>query len=239
MITKEQYQKALKALTPEQRNFLIKLSQIEPVSDSNEIAFTFGYKKWGAANLRIGTIGKAICQILKIKPDLSDYNPTLEKGYFIVIHRQYTKPYIHWNMEPNLREAIITDYAIEAEKADSIDNLPTEVSLYESEFPEGLVTQVLVNRYERSRSARQAALKIHGHKCVGCQIDFKRVYGSDIDEIIQVHHIVPLQTYSDLRKTDPEVDLFPLCPNCHSVVHSTSPIMSIEELKARVQRNRC
>ncbi len=39
------------------------------------------------------------------------------------------------------------------------------------EFVEGAAMQVVVNRYERDRQARQAALRLHGCRCQVCGLD--------------------------------------------------------------------
>ena len=35
---------------------------------------------------------------------------------------------------------------------------------------------------------------------------------------------------------DPEIDLIPICPNCHSIIHRRKPAISINELKNIVDR---
>ncbi len=45
------------------------------------------------------------------------------------------------------------------------------------EFVEGAAMQVVVNRYERDRQARQAALRLHGCRCQVCGLDMASRYG--------------------------------------------------------------
>jgi hypothetical protein len=107
MITVKQYKIALNKLSTKQFQILQKLYEIEPVKNSVIIAEKLGYKNWGGANLQIGNIGKEICTILGIKPDLTNYNTNSQSGgFFIVIHRQYHNKGTYWDMEPNLRKAI-------------------------------------------------------------------------------------------------------------------------------------
>jgi 5-methylcytosine-specific restriction protein A len=45
-----------------------------------------------------------------------------------------------------------------------------------------------------------------------------------------VHHLRPLAEIGAEYVLDPEVDLRPVCPNCHAMLHRTRPPMSIEAL---------
>lgn len=133
MITVEQYKIALHKLSKKQLQILQILHEIEPVKNSVIIAEKLGYKNWGGANLQIAKIGKEICSILGIKPDLTNYNTNiLSGGFFIVIHRQYHNNGTYWNMEPNLRKAIeeintqnkITQYYVQYHNADAMNYFP-------------------------------------------------------------------------------------------------------------------
>jgi 5-methylcytosine-specific restriction protein A len=239
MITVTQYQRALQSLPQGRQDILKRLHEIEPVAISNIIANELGYKGFGGANLQIGTIGKAICKFLNIEPDLTNYNPNVkERGYFIVVHRQYVKEHeIYWDLEPNLRVALEKLNWVSKKDNLRIEILPTEINEEETKlYPEGTVVTVLVNKLERDKKARQTALKIHGSICMGCGIDFKKTYGKDIESIIEIHYTIPLKKLIKDRKTNPETDLIPLCPNCHAVVHSKKEVMTLKELQTRVKK---
>jgi 5-methylcytosine-specific restriction protein A len=239
MITVKQYQKALQSLTDGRKNILKLLYEIEPAADANEIAEKLGYKGFGGANLQIGNIGKAICKFLDIQPDLTGYNESVQEGgYFIVIHRQYRDDQgIYWDMEPNLIAAIERLDWVNKNTKTNYEILSTEIAEENIEtFPEGTLIPVLIDRFERDKKAREIALKIHGSLCKGCKIDFKKQYGDDIDPIIHIHHIIPLSMLIKGRKTNPQTDLIPLCPNCHAVIHSKSELMTLKELQQRIKR---
>ena len=85
---------------------------------------------------------------------------------------------------------------------------------------EGAMTEVTLDRYERSRTAREACLAAHGTTCAICGFDFAKTYGPDFAGIIQVHHIVPLHERAGEHVVDPVRDLIPVCPNCHVALHS-------------------
>jgi 5-methylcytosine-specific restriction protein A len=98
-------------------------------------------------------------------------------------------------------------------------------------LPEGARTRIEVNRYERDRRNRAAAIAIHGYACVACELDVGTRYGAVAAGLIEVHHLTPVSTIGENYVVDPAVDLVPLCPNCHSVAHRRSPPFTVVELR--------
>jgi hypothetical protein len=117
----------------------------------------------------------------------------------------------------------------EREPADRI--YPDELSGTE-EYLEGIGKRVLVNRYERNSSARQACLKHYGCVCVVCGMSFGEIYGPAVLGIMHVHHLNPRSDADGDVIVNPVVDLRPVCPNCHTVIHSRQPCYSIEEVRS-------
>ena len=101
-------------------------------------------------------------------------------------------------------------------------------------FPEGAKVQVEVNRYERDRRNRAAALAIHGYACLVCTSDLGDRYGPVAVGLIEIHHLTPVSKLGPDYSINPATDLVPLCPNCHRVAHRRDPPFSIEELKAMI-----
>lgn len=99
-------------------------------------------------------------------------------------------------------------------------------------YPEGAKTTVKVNRYERDRRNRAAALAIHGYRCKGCDHLMSDEYGDIATTLIEVHHITPVHALGSGYMINPAVDLIPLCPNCHAVAHTRNPPLDIDEIKA-------
>ena len=85
---------------------------------------------------------------------------------------------------------------------------------------EGARCSITIDRYERSRSARQACLQANGTTCAICGFDFAKAYGPEFAGIIQVHHVTPLCEIGREYQVDPVHDLIPVCPNCHIALHS-------------------
>ena len=85
---------------------------------------------------------------------------------------------------------------------------------------EGAARSFTATRYERNRRAREICLAYHGKSCAACGINFERDYGPQFADIIEVHHIVPVSQIAESYVVDPINDLVPLCPNCHTAIHS-------------------
>lgn len=119
--------------------------------------------------------------------------------------------------------------------------LPLEEDEIQSEnlqggFPEGARQRVEVNRYERDRRNRAAALAIHGYVCKACDSDLSQIYGSPAVGLIEVHHVTPVSQLGEGYQLDPATDLIPLCPNCHRVAHRRDPPFTVVELRAMKTR---
>jgi len=105
-----------------------------------------------------------------------------------------------------------------------------------SGFYEGALKHVTVNRYERNRAARAACLRHHGTSCTICGFDFQSRYGPIGEGGIHVHHLVELSTVGRDYRVDPVNDLIPVCPNCHAMLHSSTPPLTPGQLKGHLRR---
>lgn len=102
-------------------------------------------------------------------------------------------------------------------------------------LPEGAKVRVEVNRYERDRRNRAAALAIHGYACKACNTDMSARYGEAAIGLIEVHHVTPVSMLGPDYRINPSTDLIPLCPNCHSVAHRRCPPYSVVEIGAMLR----
>ncbi len=102
-------------------------------------------------------------------------------------------------------------------------------------FPEGAVTPALVNRYERSREARQRAIAVHGLDCVVCGFNYGRTYGELGEGFVHVHHLRELSTLPPDYAVDPNEDLVPVCANCHAMLHRRTPALHPDDLRQRLR----
>ena len=90
----------------------------------------------------------------------------------------------------------------------------------QEDFVEGEQKTVTTTKYERNPQARAACLAYHGYACKICGMSFEKTYGPEFKDIIEVHHIVPLNQIGESYVVDPIKDLIPVCPNCHTAIHS-------------------
>ena len=102
-----------------------------------------------------------------------------------------------------------------------------------TELHEGTAELVILNKYERNPIARAECIAAHGTACTVCGIDFGKAYGPEFSGKIEIHHIVPISEIGEDYIVDPVHDLVPLCPNCHTAIHSKKgSVYTVEELKA-------
>ncbi len=104
-------------------------------------------------------------------------------------------------------------------------------------FIEGTAISVLLNRYERDQAARNKCIEHHGADCAACGMSFGDYYGSDMSGFIHVHHLVPLSSIREQRTVDPIHDLRPVCPNCHAVIHSSNPPLTVDQVRSLIEKH--
>lgn len=89
-----------------------------------------------------------------------------------------------------------------------------------TQYLEGAKQTFVSEKYERNPKARTACLAYYGYSCKLCGMSFEKTYGPEFKNIIEVHHIVPLNEIGKQYIVDPIKDLIPVCPNCHAALHS-------------------
>ena len=108
-----------------------------------------------------------------------------------------------------------------------------------TEAAEGKIFTRLHRYRERNRKLverrKDRVLKKTGKlACEACGFDFAETYGQRGQRYIEAHHTKPVSTLAEDSKTKAE-DLALLCANCHRMVHSAQPWLSVEELKALIE----
>lgn len=96
---------------------------------------------------------------------------------------------------------------------------------------EGSLTTIMTNKYERSRVNRARCLAHYGPRCQGCGEDPTVKYGALGKDVVHIHHLTPLSLMTGPDVVDPLLDLVPLCPTCHNVVHRETPPVELERLR--------
>ncbi len=126
---------------------------------------------------------------------------------------------------------------VEAETTQDSDLSPIECFSPEEippsvPFLEGSVTRISVNRYERNLTARKQCIQHYGTSCCICKFNFEEMYGELGQGFIHIHHLIPISDIAEEYVVDPIVDLRPVCPNCHAMLHRRNPPYSISEIQA-------
>jgi predicted HNH restriction endonuclease len=103
------------------------------------------------------------------------------------------------------------------------------------EAEEGRLLTRLHRTRERSRKLVEQrkikALAEFGRlRCEVCLFDFEEHYGTRGRGFIEAHHSKPIETLVEGSKTKLE-DLVLLCSNCHRMVHSERPWLTVDELR--------
>ncbi|MDE8069361.1 HNH endonuclease [Erysipelothrix rhusiopathiae] len=105
-----------------------------------------------------------------------------------------------------------------------------------TDYYEGDKKKVSSIIYERNPESRKMCLMIKGLNCSVCNINFREEYGAIGENYIHVHHQRPLHSYKNPKLTNVVEDLFPVCPNCHAMIHKTDPIMDVSDFKKMYRR---
>ncbi|RPA27848.1 HNH endonuclease [Shewanella frigidimarina] len=79
-----------------------------------------------------------------------------------------------------------------------------------------------------------ACIAHFGVTCQVCDFDFEKTYGEIGKGFIHVHHKIDLATIGENYQVDPINDLIPVCPNCHAMLHTEKPAMSIDKLRKMI-----
>ncbi len=162
---------------------------------------------------------------------LEKYNNSAEYSYK-ALHKHGFKGFVRKNQG---LPASVVQYL---ESLSSTNDITLEADpefLQDTEkYSEGAALQVLVNRYERNRMAREQCIALKGCRCAVCGMDFEKVYREIGKGFIHVHHTVPIANIGKNYVVDPEHDLVPVCPNCHAMLHRQDPPYTVAELKGIV-----
>jgi 5-methylcytosine-specific restriction protein A len=99
---------------------------------------------------------------------------------------------------------------------------------------EGDAIETVSRRYERKPINRRICLAIRGRHCYCCGLDFGAVYGEVAEGFIEVHHKTAVSEMGPGYHINPVEELFPVCSNCHSVIHLVRPALDPDVLRERI-----
>lgn len=78
---------------------------------------------------------------------------------------------------------------------------------------------------------RQKCIEHFGYTCTCCRVLLSSIYGEFADDLIHVHHLVPISEIGASYEIDPVKDLVPVCPNCHAIIHHRRPPLTVTEVQ--------
>ena len=102
-------------------------------------------------------------------------------------------------------------------------------------FDEGFRTEIVKEIATRDKRIIDLAKNKYGTKCSVCNFDFGKMYGSHGDGFIEIHHLYLIA--KGKRKTKIE-NLRPVCANCHRMLHRGVALLSIDELKEIISKEK-
>lgn len=226
-ISKKEFKKALQdkhVLKGKSLELLARLNDANACgATAKEISNIFGYSDFPPVNSIIGKLGKRIEKSINPKIDTGNWN-TIAEG------KQTERGFV-WVLRKELRNALLELGMFNKEDSKVF---PEEVS-QDMRFAEGSIKKITVNAYERNQTARKLCIRYQGTNCKVCNFDFAKTYGTIGKGFIHVHHIYDLSKAPKNYQVDPTKDLVPVCPNCHAMLHSERPAISVEKLKKLIK----
>jgi 5-methylcytosine-specific restriction protein A len=189
------------------------------------------YTHHGPINSEISRFSKRVVKKTGVQPPLrKDGKPRWWHVPFLGYENGNSFP---WIMRPDLVAAF--DRISDQNDTSILHSDEISIDDYQ-QLNEGATNQVLVNRYERNKHARNMCIAHYGNLCAVCGFDFERTYGPIGKNKIHVHHLIPISKIQHQYNVNPVNDLRPICPNCHQIIHSKRDPFTIEEVKRMIGR---
>lgn len=201
---------------------------------ASQIGLLLGYKgksPHAPLNSEIGRLAKRIAKYYDIH--FTEISARKYEYWDLFFNGWKEGKYFVWQLRPDLAQAI------DSLKLTGEQPYPDELSVESGlTLTEGAKRTVVVNAYERSSRARSMCIAHWGSQCVVCDLDFANTYGTIGAGFIHVHHLVSVAEIGKSYLVDPVNNLRPVCPNCHAMLHTSSPPLSIEQLREMIHANK-
>lgn len=194
---------------------------------ASQIGILLGYKgrsPHALLNLEVGRYAKRISKLYNI--EFTKRNAQKYKFWDLFFNGWGEGKYFFWELKSTLVQAL-RDSKLTGEQLYAEEIQDEEFD----ELSEGTKKTIVVNSYERNSRARHLCIQHWKPICSVCSFNFASVYGDIGIGYIHVHHLVPVSQIGKSYKIDPIQDLRPVCPNCHAMLHSKNPPLTIAELQ--------
>ena len=154
-------------------------------------------------------------------PIIQDWDNCSGDFQINAVRKNIDDPYAEHELEFSCREIVVPILGAMAELIGyEVGNDDTED---DGLIYEGAVTTATIKRRERNSRNRLLSFRIHGYRCFVCGLDTEEKYRS-AGNILEIHHVQPLNALNSPRVYNPSTDLVPLCPNCHRAIHTKRPV---------------
>jgi hypothetical protein len=197
------------------------------------------YRTHGAGSLPWNAFGDASLEVTGVRwEDSAHFHDRVgREGDHTLLWRQTRE----WARQIMVPKASVPPEPVEEPQAKVVAVEP-EKELEPLSVEEG--KKRLKSHYERERSpalkkrAIELFKKAHRGRisCEACRCRFSSKYGPRGENVIEVHHTVPIRDL-DGRRSRVE-DLVLLCANCHRVVHAKEPWLTKDELTDLMKNQR-
>lgn len=104
-------------------------------------------------------------------------------------------------------------------------------------FVEGRRNVQEIETIARNRNLVRAARVAHGYDCAACGFNFGSFYGDIGKGFIECHHLNPVSSAGEVTLSVKDVAV--LCSNCHHMVHTSEPPLTIDRLREIIAQNYC
>lgn len=183
-----------------------------------------------------------------LNSEIGRFAKRIARQYDIKFTERSERKYKYWDLFfDGWEEGNYFVWKLKKELVQALENLkltgeqpyPEEL-IAESELAltEGARKTIVVNSYERNSKARSMCIAHWGGKCSVCGFEFEKIYGCIGSGFIHVHHLTPVAEIGKLYQINPVNDLRPVCPNCHAMLHTSNPPLSIEQLREIIYSNK-
>lgn len=148
-------------------------------------------------------------------------------------------------VDKSQKEALLTeldnfnlpDYSdIESESFESVEDIDKNKEYTEGERK--VRRHIAIERNSKLINDAKTAFKKKNKRlyCEACEFDFSTVYGVRGGDYIEGHHTNFISDSNGKIKTKLQ-DIAMLCSNCHRMIHTKRPWLTVEELKNLIKRN--
>lgn len=108
----------------------------------------------------------------------------------------------------------------------------TKATIDKQEAIEGQIYTKEVLFRKRNRALIEVKKANSKYRCEVCNFSFEETYGF---KYIVAHHLIPIASQSKPTKTTSD-DIALLCANCHAMVHTKNPPLSLDEMRQLINR---